>query len=123
MNLCLVQRGKDRGVNGCWWRHLFSCSLAVSLARLPVFALFIFMSGRTLSVLLIFILPPFSSNLYPFSVLIPFTGPLEVSLTRVRKDIRIWSHKFSKASVLRCILYTLEQLYSFLKKHVVTYLL
>lgn len=48
-------------MNGCWWWHLFSCSVAVSLVRLPVFALFIFMSGRTLSVFLIFILPPFSS--------------------------------------------------------------
>lgn len=103
-------------MNGCRWWHLFSPSVAVSLVRLPVFAVCIFMSGRALSVLLIFILPPFSSNLYPFSLLTPVTGPLEVNLNRVRKDIRIWSHKFSKASVLMVLLvYTGAALFFFKK--------
>ena len=72
---------------------------------------------------LIFILPPFSSNLYPFSLLIPLTDPLKVNLNRVRKHICIWSHKFSKASLHRMlVVYTGAALF-FKKKNPMTYLL
>lgn len=52
---------------------------------------------------MIFILAPFSSDLSLFSMLTALTGPLEGSLNRVRKDLQIWSHEFSKAYVLRVL--------------------
>lgn len=75
----------------------------MSLVWLSVFALFIFMSGGTLRCSVVSALPPFSVNLSPFSLLTPLTSLRELSLNRVREDVQIWSHGFSKASALGCL--------------------